>query len=366
MGTLLVLSVGSMVGTNILDAVQAFRPRLRVLGINSEAHAHNNFRCDRVYLAPAARDAEAYWQRVRHVLAIEHPDVVLAGREQDLSLMAAWRVQHSDWANRLLVGPPSLTLAMTDKLAGHDWAVSRGLPFAPTVVATDPSAREQGLAWMAEFDCALIAKPRAGNGSRGVRLLLDEAALTATLGDGQLVIQPYLSDSGPYRTLQQQSTLGLPLFWAPTLIQYVSQTVIGPNGDVLGRCDVETTMTAGRCVQTRMADDLGLREIGDRYAQRLAEAGWRGPVNVQLVRHPRLGFQAIEFCPGATGGMMPRLLLGFDEMALTLSAWTGKTFERWPALPISRVALRVTRDVGQDEAASTALRQHGSWPTPSC
>lgn len=367
MGTLLVLSVGSMVGTNILDAVQALRPRLRVLGLNSVADAHNNFRCDRVYLAPAARDADAYWQRVRHVLSIEQPDVVLAGREQDLSLMADWRAQHSVFANRLLVGPPSLTSALTDKLSSHDWAVSRGLPFAPTVAATDPTAREQALAWMAEFDCALIAKPRAGNGSRGVRLLLDQAALTAALGDSELVIQPYLSDAGSYRMLQQQSKLGLPLFWAPTLIQYVSQTVIGPNGELLGRCDVETTMTAGRCVRTRMADDPALRVIGDRYAQSLAEAGWRGPVNAQLVRHPRLGFQVIEFCPGATGGMMPRLLLGFDEMALVLSAWTGQAFERRPALPISQVALRVTRDVGQDEAASTALSEYGSWPpAPSC
>ena len=30
---------------------------------------------------------------------------------------------------------------------------------------------------MADLDCALIAKPRVGNGSRGIRLLLNDAAL---------------------------------------------------------------------------------------------------------------------------------------------------------------------------------------------
>ena len=63
MTVLLILSVGSLVGTNILDAVEAFRPDLRVIGINSEAEALNNFRCDRVFLAPPAHQAEAYWQR---------------------------------------------------------------------------------------------------------------------------------------------------------------------------------------------------------------------------------------------------------------------------------------------------------------
>jgi hypothetical protein len=51
----LILSVGSLVRTNILDAVQSFRPYLRVIGIKSDPEAHNNFRCDRVFLASAAQ-----------------------------------------------------------------------------------------------------------------------------------------------------------------------------------------------------------------------------------------------------------------------------------------------------------------------
>lgn len=365
MTVLLILSVGSLVASNILDSVEAFRPDLRVIGINSEAEAPNNFRCDRVYLAPSARDGDGYWRRVQQVLALERPDLVMAGREQDLTLMAAWREQHSIWANCLLVGSSSLSMAMTDKLGGHDWAVSRGLRFAPTVAASDPTARHCALAWMDQFDCGLIAKPRVGGGSRGVRVMLDEAALTTVLGDAQVVIQPYLADITPYRALQQQSGLGLPLFWTPTLTQYVAQTVIGPDGRVLGRFDMEATMVGGRYDRTREFNDGALRQAGDHYARHLAQAGWRGPVNVQFVRHPKWGFHAIEFCASATAGLTPRLLLGFDEMALTLSAWTGKTFERRSKPPVSRVALRVTCDVGLDEEATATLCTHGTWPV-SC
>lgn len=362
MTTLLILSVGSLVGSNILDAVDDFRPELRVVGVNSEVEAPNNFRCDRVYLAPPAREAEAYWQRVEEVLRLEDPGLVYAGRDDDIPLLAQWREQHPRWADRLVVGASSLSLPMTDKLAGHDWALARGLPFAPTIAANNPEARRQCAEWTATLDCALIAKPRAGNGSRGIRVLLDDAALEATLGDPERVIQPYLSDAAPYRELGKQASAGLPLFWAPALTQYVAQTVIGPQGNLLGRFDMEANMVAGRCERALAFDDPTFRDIGDRYALALAEAGWRGPVNVQAVHHPRLGFQVIEFCARAAGGMMPRLLLGFDEMALALAAWSGRPFERQATMPPAKVALRVTRDVGLDANACRSLRDNGCWP----
>lgn len=103
MTVLLILSVGSLVGTNILDAVESFRPDLRVVGVNSEAEAPNNFRCDRVFLASAAKDPNAYWRCVVQVLQMERPDVVLAGRDDDVALMADWRERYPQWAHPWLL-----------------------------------------------------------------------------------------------------------------------------------------------------------------------------------------------------------------------------------------------------------------------
>ncbi len=361
MSTLLILSVGSLVGTNLLDAARDFRPGLRVIGINSDAEAPNNFACDRVWLAPPAAQVDGYWRCVERVLEAEQPDLVLAGRDDDITLMAAWRESHPRWAHCLAAGSSATAAPMTDKLLGHAWARERGLPFAPTVSAAAPEAPELCRGWRAEFDGALIAKPRAGNGSRGVRLLLDEAALEGTLGDADLVIQPYLADPAPYRRLQQQQREGgLPLFWTPVLTQYVAQAVISPDGRILGRMDMGARMVAGRCEQAWRLDDPSFRVIGDRFAQAFAAAGWRGPVNAQFVLHPRLGYQVMEFCARIAGGMYPRLLLGFDELGLALTAWTGRDYTRRPA-PAARV-LRVTRDVGLSAAQTEALRDRGTWP----
>lgn len=365
MTTLLVLSVGSLVGTNILDAAADFRPGLRVIGINSEAAAPNNFRCDRVWLAPPADQGDAYWHCVEQVLEAEAPDLVLAGRDDDIGLMACWREQHPRWARCLGAGPSAMAAPMTDKLLGHAWAGSRGLPFAPTVAADAPEAAATCRRWREEFEGALIAKPATGNGSRGVRLLLDEPALESALGTAGLVIQPYLSDATPYRQLQQQQDTGLPLFWTPALTQYVAQTVMGPDGDIIGRMDMQARMVAGRCEQAMRLDDAAFRAIGDRCAEAFAAGGWRGPVNAQFVHHPRLGYQAIEFCARVAGGMHPRLLLGFDELGLALSAWCGRPFHRPAAAPPAKVVLRVTRDVALDPAAVADLQAQGTWPVSS-
>lgn len=365
MTTLLVLSVGSLVGTNILDAVEAFRPALRVIGLNSEAAAPNNFRCDRVWLAPPAQQAEDYWRAVEAVLEAEQPELVLAGRDDDIALMTAWRAQHPRWARALAAGPVAMAEPMTDKLSGHAWAQAHGLPFAPTVAADAPEAAAVCARWRAEFDGALIAKPRAGNGSRGVRLLLDDAALAATLGDATLVIQPYLADAAPYRQLLQQQREGaVPLFWTPVLTQHVAQAVIGPDGELLGRMDMSARMVAGRCEHAQWLHDAAFGEIGDRCAQAFAAAGWRGPVNAQFIHHPRHGYRIMEFCARVAGGMHPRLLLGFDEMGLLLSAWAGRPFVR-PDLARHRQVLRVTRDVALPDAAVAALQAAGTW-SASC
>jgi carbamoylphosphate synthase large subunit len=85
--SILITSVGSLVGLNILDSLEAMRTRLRVVGTNSEPKAPNNFRCDVAYLAPETADP-AFIARLRTIIAHEKPDLVLAGRDADL---APWR-----------------------------------------------------------------------------------------------------------------------------------------------------------------------------------------------------------------------------------------------------------------------------------
>jgi len=76
-----ITSVGSLVGQNILDALQGRRAGIEVVGINSAADAAGIFRCDRAYLAPPAADAEQFRARLASILLEERPHLVLPGRD---------------------------------------------------------------------------------------------------------------------------------------------------------------------------------------------------------------------------------------------------------------------------------------------
>lgn len=353
MATLLILSVGTLVGSSVLDAAERHRPGLRVLGTNSLADAPNNFRCDRVFLAPAAREAEAYGRCVESVLEREQPDLVLPGRDEDVPLMAGWRERHPRWARCLAVGSATPALAMVDKLVAHDWSVARGLPFAPTVLAGDADAPRRCAHWR-DAHGAVVAKPRRGSGSRGVRVLprAPEAAFAP-----DEILQPWLAEA---QVPDVVMAAGWPLFHAPAQRQVEAQVAIGPDGALLGRVDVETILVAGRCEKARVLDDPDVRRIGDAYGQALAEAGWRGLASVQLLNHPRFGYQAIEF-NAPPGGMRLRQLLGFDELDLLLSAWTGE--RPAPPPPAAATALRMTRDVCAPADEAHALQEAGTWPS---
>ena len=66
---LLLSSVGSLVGQEILDVLEApgcsRRHLVEVIGTNSVAAAANNFRCDRCCLVPETAKPEFDFQRTR-------------------------------------------------------------------------------------------------------------------------------------------------------------------------------------------------------------------------------------------------------------------------------------------------------------
>ena len=70
-----ITSVGSLVGQNILDALEGRRAGIEIVGINSAADAAGNFRCDRADMAPLADRPGEYLERLASILLDERPDL---------------------------------------------------------------------------------------------------------------------------------------------------------------------------------------------------------------------------------------------------------------------------------------------------
>ncbi len=328
MNTLLITSVGSLVGQNLLDCLEGRRQGFRVLGSNSLAASPNNFRCDTVFLAPPVAEGSAWLDFHAALIEVEAVDLVIPGRDDDVLALAQLRAARPQMANRLMVGSVEAAWLLLDKGLCAQFAHGQGLPFAPTVVGGTPEALAQAEALWRQYG-PLIAKPARGNGSRGVRLTLTREQVLAAANSPGWVLQPYLDPQPEWQALAEAWQLGLPL-WSelPERSLYGAQFLIDPAGRVGEPFGYMATQTAGRPTEVAACDDPDLLAAAADFAEALARLGWRGAGNVQAKRchaGPAAGrLQVIEANGRFTGTTHARCLLGFDEVGLALAQWLGR------------------------------------------
>lgn len=319
---ILITSVGSLVGQNVLDSLQDRRADVEVVGVNSLASAAGNFRCDRCYLAPSAAIFDAYRDRLHSILCEERPDLVLPGRDDDVVVLAAIKEAAPSFFAAIPVGPLSIAKVLADKWASHEFAAVHGLPYVDTALADDlPAVRRI----VSRHGFPLIAKPRRGNGSRGTRVVFDDAQCAAVGKLDGYVLQHYVQPEPEVLRSRQGDGTGVPLFYAPVLQQIVSQAVIGPDGRVRELFCTFIDLVMGRAERIVWLDDAEVMEATCRYAEAVAAAGWVGALNVQGRRDKEGAFLVYELNGRVSGGTMARLLLGFDEVGMLFESFTGRT-----------------------------------------
>jgi hypothetical protein len=311
---ILIASVGSLVGQNILDALEGRREGVRVVGVNSLAAAASNFRCDVCYMAPVAADKEQYRARLLEIMEREQPDLALAARDDDVLALAAIREKAPQHAARVVCGGLEAARIIGDKFLTYEFACKHGLSFADTACGKESAvldlARRHGY--------PLVAKPRRGHGSRGVLLIQNgqQLARAATLAD--YVFQEYIDPPCDLGAMIPDPGFGVPLFHAlPRLWQFSLQAVLGPSGEVVGTfCLVNELLLAGRTEQNGRANDPVLADAIERYARAISDEGWAGPLFIQGRKTSDGRFVAFEM-NGRLGGSVSSLLYwGFDQLGL--------------------------------------------------
>ena len=160
----------------MLAGLAAQRDSIWLATTNSTASEPVLFDFDAVYLTPeVARQPDAYAARFRDLLSDFEPDLVIPCRDDDVSFLADERLRHKAMAPRFLCGDAMVAAAMLDKLESARFSAQHGLPFAPKVeVSSDAEAANL---FASTHGFPLIAKPRRGFASRGVRLILNAQQL---------------------------------------------------------------------------------------------------------------------------------------------------------------------------------------------
>jgi biotin carboxylase len=329
---LLVLSVGTQVGQNILTTLARRREALTLIATSMVAHEPAVFDYDAVYLVPpTAAEAAAFERRLLDIMEMERIDLVIPCRDDDVLFLAALRDRRLDLTPKLLCGTAEMARVICDKWLSAEFSLSRELPFAPSLA--EGSAYER-----AEFVRAhgfpLVVKPRRGYASQDVYLVSTDAQLAHALDHGDWIAQEFLGDPANFvGYLEGVALRGVPLYHTFQGRKHSIQVLIEPDGSITHLVCTRNINQRRRSKFVEPDDDPASRELGLRCAEAFAAQGWRGPLNIQCQKNGRGELRIHKFNGRFTGATVDRYLLGHDEVGAAVERFTGRRIESSEPLP---------------------------------
>ena len=361
---LLVLSVGTHVGQNVLTVLAGRRDSVELIATSSVANEPAVFDCDAVYLVPpTAAEPEAFERRVLDIMARERIDLAIPCRDDDVIALGALRDRRADLAPRLLCGGAEAARVIADKWLSAEFSARHGLPFAPSIADGTAPMRA---AFAREHGFPLIAKPRRGYASQNVFLISNEAQLERALSDESWIVQKFLGDaSGIAAYLETLHDRGVPLYHTFQGLKHSIQALIAPDGSTAHVICTRNSNRLRRSKRVEADHDPAAQEIGSRCARAFSAAGWRGPLNIQCQRSAEGTLLIHEFNGRFTGATVDRWLLGFDEVGAAIEQFTGARIGEAStvsnAAPAALEAFESLVARGADPRRVEALARDGVW-----
>lgn len=206
-------------------------------------------------------------------------DVLLPGIDSEIILLSRERNRFETAGVKVALAPADLIEAADDKLATAALVAARGLKAPPTCDAAAPQ----------ELGFPLIAKPRRGQGSKGIVILSDRRDLDAFTAERRpgYCLQGYVE--GP------EITIGFLYDW---------------NGILRDAIAMERTLENGRTIRATVVRSAEILRFIEDFGIAIKGAG---AVNAQLRLHPELGPQIFEINARLSGSTAMRVAIGFND-----------------------------------------------------
>jgi hypothetical protein len=358
---LLMLSGGSLVGQNVLSALAMRRDSCQLSVMNCKDDEPAIFDYDTVFFAPSLVTARKdFEQRFGEVLSIVNPDLIIPCRDEDVVFVSELAEKRPDLHARLLCGSLDIAVSMLDKWLSWEFSNAHGLPFAPSICTNMDISSIR--AFIERYGLPIIAKPRTGFASRGVKLLFKRSQLDALFGRPDYILQKYIGDPGKvYEYISQVEEEGIPLFHSLEETKISVQGCIGPKGELGGFLVTQHVMRQGKSERVELCEDDVVLQQSFQWIAKIVAAGWRGPINIQCQRDQDGNLSIYEYNGRFTGATSGRILLGFDEVGITLGLWLGKQFPQSGIRTGNKAVVRTPVSRVVDLLKVNQIRQKGYW-----
>jgi carbamoyl-phosphate synthase large subunit len=197
----------------------------------------------------------------------------------------------------------------------------------------------------------------------GVLLLTSEAQVRHAMTRADYLLQQYLGD--PQSVLDHLARVereGIPLVHTFQGIKRSLQAMIGPDGNVEHILCTHNRMTGYNARSIVRDHDPEALLVARQCARVFAQAGWRGPLNIQCQPAADGRLLIHEFNGRFTGATGARWAMGHDEVGMAVRLFAGHdldsgfTWETGPVAAFEHLAARAA-----DPSAVRRLAESGEW-----
>ncbi|MFI2346447.1 hypothetical protein ACH492_05180 [Streptomyces sp. NPDC019443] len=256
--------------------------------------------------SPATQDREAFQERVLTLVEEVGPCLVVAGRDEDATVLGQVADDLAARGGVLGNGPPHTVQAAYDKALTSSLFAGSALSIAMTAATV-----RDALCLAGTVGWPILVKPRCGNASRGVRLADNAETLRACFRPGIDIAQELLPfDSQDRRPWDRRAHL------LRQDGEYSVQVLIGPRGQDLGCFVSRNNLVDGVPHLVEIVDDALSRLVSRHAREALSHHGAWGAWNFQGRRTPDGDIRIFEVNARFTGLTGMRSWLGFNELDL--------------------------------------------------
>jgi hypothetical protein len=313
--TVLITSIGAGSAFAALQSCRHGGGAWRIIGANSVADAPGMMLANRACLVRPSADIGGFSHDILEIVRDERPKLVVPGRDEDIEALIPLRAELADLGAFLLAGEMEPVAIAGDKVRSAEVLRKAGFPFVRTASDAGEAAdllRETGY--------PLLAKPRRGYASRGLRIIMDDGDLAAALEIPDICIQEYLVPDRwdrPRGSLSRDDLLAMDDIRPGRMRQEAEVTVhviLGRDGRALGVMGHVADYVDGLAARIDVVSDPEILSLGKAAIEHLGGMGLIGPCNIQGRVVEGRGIVFYELNARVTGLTGARSALGFHEM----------------------------------------------------
>lgn len=307
--SLLLVSAGSLVGKNLIEVISRSRASFYLAGTNSLDNFDSLHQLDEFYLCPPS-DTIAFQVGLEELILKINPDIVIPCRDEEAVVLARIAESNPDLATRISLVDAGLATQFLDKYQSYLLCQKMNLPFAHTILLKGELS--------GQLTFPMIAKPRQGFASRGVKLITSMGQLEGLRPKVKdYILQEYLSqDESILSQALDFEKEGFPLHFSFEEEKYSIQlslcSTLVSSDYFLGR----HVMKNGLSYEVDRFRDAELENLARESLERFHGVGVRGPLNIQLQKSKSGDFKIFEFNCRFTGATSARYFLGYNELDL--------------------------------------------------